>query len=159
MRALAEYIVSVSAAAILCGILNSLMLKGAAKEIVKLVSGLFLVFCIISPVSNVRLPELTDVGQDIQKEAERAVRSGEEHTREALSDSISRQLETYILDKAQEAGVDLSVQVQLSCEGTFLPEQVVLSGDAAESIRSRLIAEIAEDLGIPEEDIQWIGEP
>ena len=157
MHALAEYIISVSAAAILCGILNSLMLKGAAKEIMKLVSGLFLAFCVISPVSNIRLPELTAVGEEIRSEAETAAEIGEAHTREALADSISRQLEAYILDKAEEMGLHLDAEIVLGSEETFLPERVVLSGEAAPGIQKQLIREIAEDLGIPEEDVQWSG--
>lgn len=157
MHALAEYIISVSAAAILCGILNSLMLKGAAKEIMKLVSGLFLAFCVISPVSDIRLPELTAVGEEIRSEAETAAEIGEAHTLKALADSISRQLEAYILDKAEEMGLHLDAEIFLGSEETFLPERVVLSGEAAPGIQKQLIREIAEDLGIPEEDVQWSG--
>lgn len=159
MRDLAEYIISVSAAAILCGILNSLMLKGAAKEILKLISGLFLAFCVISPVSNIRLPELTDVGETIKEDAESAVRAGEDKTSRELTDSISAQLAAYILDKAKTMGLELEAEVTLADDGTFLPIGILLSGDASRESREQLTEDIAQDLGLPEEDIQWIGEP
>lgn len=159
MRPLAEYIVSVSTAAILCGILNAISLKGAAKEILKLVSGLFLAFCVISPVSNLQLPELTDIGTQWQEEASDAVKTGEELSREALLDSITQQLTAYILDKARQMELDVSVQVFLEGEEDYLPDRVILSGNGSASEKQTLIREIAADLGIPEEDVQWSGQP
>ena len=155
MRALAEYIISVSAAAFLCGILNSMMLKGTAKEVMKLVSGLFLAFCVISPVTDLRLPELTDLGESMQQEAQEAVAAGESMAQESVSESIKQQLEAYILDKAESLGLDLTVEVFIAEEDSFLPEGVALQGDAPLPERRELIREITDALGLTEEDITW----
>ena len=155
MRALAEYIISVSAAAFLCGILNSMMLKGTAKEVMKLVSGLFLAFCVISPVSDLRLPELTDLGESLQQEAQEAAAAGESMAQESVSESIKEQLEAYILDKAESLGLNLTVEVFLAEEDSFLPEGVTLQGDAPLPERQELIQEITDALGLTEEDITW----
>ena len=138
MRDLAEYIISVSAAALVCGILNSMMPKGAAKEVLKLVSGLFLVFCVISPVSNLRLPELADIGETIREEAATAVEDGEEMATESVRDSISQQLEAYILDKASSMGLDIEVEVFLKQDDSFLPESVTIRGSAAQQQKKEL---------------------
>ena len=159
MRALAEYIVSVSAAALLCGILNSMTVKGTAKEILKLVSGLFLAFCVISPVSNLRLPELTEVGADLKEEAAAASQSGEAMAGDAVSESISAQLEAYILDKAGAMGLDVEAELQVDPSQGCLPKSLTLWGDAPVQKRQRFIQQIAEDLGIREEDVQWIQQP
>lgn len=159
MRALAEYIVSVSAAALLCGILNSIMVKGTAREILKLVSGLFLAFSVISPVSNLRLPELTEIEATWQTEAADAVHAGEIMARDAVSDSISEQLETYILDKAESMGLDLTVHVSLKMDDSCLPETVTMEGRASAEERQQLTVEITEALGLTEEDIKWIQQP
>lgn len=155
MRDLAEYIISVSAAALVCGILNSMMPKGAAKEVLKLVSGLFLVFCVISPVSNLRLPELADIGESIREEAATAVADGEEMATESVRDSISQQLEAYILDKASSMGLDIEVEVFLKQDDSFLPESVTIRGSAAQQQKKELLEELTDALGITQEDITW----
>lgn len=157
MRAIGEYIISVCTAALLCGILNSMMLKGPAKQLLKLVSGLFLAFCVISPVSNIHLPDLAAISQEVQEDAQSAVLSGEEMTDEALTESITRQLEAYILDKAESMGLHPQVEVILSDDGSYLPKAVTLWGDSPIVKRTKLIQEIAEDLGITKEDVQWTG--
>ena len=155
MRDLAEYIISVSAAALVCGILNSMLPKGAAKEVLKLVSGLFLVFCVISPVSNLRLPELADIGATIREEAASAVADGEEMAAESVRDSISQQLEAYILDKASSMGLDIEVEVFLKQDDSFLPESVTIRGSAAQQQKKELLEELTDALGITQEDITW----
>lgn len=158
MRDLAEYIISVSAAALVCGILNSMIPKGTAKEVLKLVSGLFLVFCVISPVSNLRLPELADIGETIREEAATAVEDGEEMATESVRDSISQQLEAYILDKASSMGLDIEVEVFLKQDDSFLPESVTIRGSAAQQQKKELLEELTDALGITQEDITWTRE-
>ena len=155
MRDLAEYIISVSAAALVCGILNSMMPKGTAKEVLKLVSGLFLVFCVISPVSNLRLPELADIGETIREEASAAVTAGEKLAVNSARDSISEQLEAYILDKADSMGLSLDVEVILKQDGSFLPETMTIEGRATKQQTEELLEEITDALGITQEDITW----
>ena len=157
MRAIGEYIISVCTAALLCGILNSMMLKGPAKEILKLVSGLFLAFCVISPVSNIRLPDLMAVSEELQLDAQSAADAGEEITDAALCESIIGQLSEYILDKAKSMGLYPEVEVILQTDGSYLPKAVYLSGEAPIVKRTKLIQEIAEDLGLAKEDVQWTG--
>ena len=158
MRAIGEYIVSVCTAALLCGILNSLILKGPAKDVLKLVSGLFLAFCVISPVSNIHLPDLAAMNQEVQQDAEAAASAGAEIMDEALSERITGQLEAYILDKAESMGLHPEVKVILKDDGSYLPKHVTLSGKAPIVKRTKLIQEIVEDLGLTKEDVRWTGE-
>ncbi len=156
MQALGEYIVSICAAAFLCGIIGSLAPKGAAKEIIKLVCGLFLVFTVIRPISEINLPDLVEVGKSFQKDAQSAVKAGEDMAQTETAAGISEQLEAYILDKARLLRLELTVEVELDEEGSFLPKTVTLRGDAAPLARKQLTELLQKDLGIPEEDIRWI---
>lgn len=156
MHALAEYIICVSAAAFVCGIVNSLMPKGPAKEVLKLVGGLFLAFSVIRPVADIRIPELAEVSASWQEEASEAAALGEEMAREAAAESIKQELEAYILDKAGELRLTVEAEVFLE-EETLLPESVTVSGNAAPNSRQRLTDWIESELGISEEDIRWIG--
>ena len=153
MRSLAEYIISVSAAALLCGILNSMMLKGSAKEVLKLVSGLFLAFCVIRPVSDLRLPEITEIGESIREEASAAVTAGEKLAVNSARDSISEQLEAYILDKAQSLDITLTMQVWPDENGK--PHRVSLEGIVPEAGREALSEALETELGIPKEHQIW----
>lgn len=155
MRALAEYIVSVAAAAILCGILNSVMTGSGPKGVMKLVTGLFLAFCVIRPIMDLHLPDFTELPESIREEAEEAAAEGEALARESMSVSITEQLETYILDRAGSMGLDLQVQVVLKEDNSWLPDSVILTGDAPAAKQKALTGEIIEALGIPEEDIVW----
>ncbi len=155
MRALGEYIVSISAAAFLCGIVNSLAPKGAAKEIIKLVGGLFLVFTVIRPIADIKIPDLIAVGRSFQEEAEAAAQAGAEMAQTETVLGISEQLEAYILDKAGELGLTLEAEVELDKDGSFLPEKICLTGDASPLARKEMMAFLQRDLGVTEEEIQW----
>ena len=49
------------------------------------------------------------------------------------------------------------VEVILSDDGSYLPKAVTLWGDASIVKRTKLIQEVAEDLGLTKEDVQWTG--
>lgn len=156
MRELGEYIVSVCAAAFVCGIVNGMMPKGAAKDLLKLVGGLFLAFTVIRPVANIRLPELAEITESWQQEARDAAEAGEEMAMESAVDSIKNQLEAYILDKARELRLILTVEVSLE-ENSLLPDMVRLSGDASPNARQQMLTFLQQELGLSEEDIVWTG--
>ena len=155
MHALGEYVISVSAAALLWGILGSLMPRGPSKEILKLVAGLFLIFTVISPVARIDLSDLSELGKQLGEEGRSAAQHGEKLAEEAADAYIKQALEAYILDKAQALGLILKVQVTL--QSGNLPEQVVLHGSAAPLLREKLTKDIQTAFGLPEEDIIWTG--
>lgn len=156
MQALGEYILSVGAAAFIVGILGSLMPKGPSKEILKLVCGLFLAFTVISPVSNIQIPELSHIAESWKAEGTAAAVTGEEMAREAARQCITQELTAYILDKAAALGLTLEVQVSIH-EDTFHPTGVTLTGDASPILRRRLSETLREELGLTQEDIIWTG--
>ena len=154
MQGLAEYVISITAAAFVCGIVRNLMPKGTAKEILRLVGGLFLAFTVIRPVANIQIPDLTIVEDLHRQEAAAAVSQGENMVLESLAGSIKQELEAYILDKARELRLEVKVQVLLSDSG-YLPESVRLEGEASPHARKELLHILTEELGLQEENIQW----
>lgn len=155
MEGLAEYIICVCCAALLCGIVGSMMPKGTSREILRLVGGLFLAFTVIRPVSQIELPERIEPGGTWQKEASEAVSEGEEMARQAAADGIKKELEAYILDKAQTMQMEVRVQLILNME-TLHPDTVTIIGNAAPNPRERLIRWVCQELGLTEEDVTWI---
>lgn len=154
MRALGEYIVSVTSAAFVCAVVGSLMPKGAAKEILRLVGGLFLVFAVIRPVTDLKLPDLVQMGEAYRHEADSAVAEGESLAEEAIRVRIKQDVEAYILDKAQTLGLELTAEVLLDAAG-YLPVSVKIVGYAAPEPKQQMLQYLTLDLGIQEENIQW----
>ena len=67
MEGVREYLLSVTAGAILCGILGSLVgEKGAFSELYKLISGLILCFLVLSPLVNIELSDFTQFADDLR---------------------------------------------------------------------------------------------
>lgn len=155
MAKLGEYIICVCCAALLCGIVNSMMPKGTSREILKLVGGLFLAFTVIQPIQNMELPDLSTVTDSWQDEVSNAVSRGEEMARQAAADSIKKELEAYILDKALSLRLEVRVQLKLR-EDTLHPESVILIGNPSPDSRNQLTRWICEELGLTKEAVTWI---
>ena len=155
MGSLGEYVVCICCAAMLCGVVNSMMPKGASREILKLVGGLFLAFTVIRPIADLQLPELSDLEASWNREASSIVSQGEEMARAAAADSIKQELESYILDKARTLHLDIRVQLQLDGD-TLHPAALRIIGSGSPNLRNQLIDWVTEGLGLPEEDVTWV---
>lgn len=158
MEAAGRYIVSVSAAAILCGILKSILpSKGTHAAILRLVSGIFLSLVTIQPLAHVDLVALPAISDAYVSEAQSAAAQGEFQSRRAAADIIKAQAEAYILDKARLLHGELTVEVTLSDGEPPIPVSVRLTGSISPYAKSRLSAILQEDLGISKENQIWIG--
>lgn len=154
MRALGEYVVSLTAAAMLSGILMALIREGTARKILRLVCGVFLTVTALTPLVRGNLPDLSFFETDWLTLGEAAAASGEEMALDARTSFIKEGLEAYILDKASAFEADLRAEITLDADG--MPISVILTGKASQSAREALEAVITEDLGIPKEDQKWI---
>lgn len=156
MRGLAEFVGTVTAAAAVCGILGELMPKGPSRQILKLTGALFLAFSMLQPLSQLKLPALQEVTDRLRTEGSLAADLGEEMASQEQIRCITQSLQTYILDKAEALGLTLTVELNLE-EESYLPCQVVLSGEAAPLAKQRLTEQLVQELGIAKEEILWIG--
>lgn len=158
MEALREYFLSVTAAAVICGILTSLLgTKGTAGSMVKLICGLFLAFTVIRPIADIQIEDFALFTAEISDDAQAAVSMGEDFNRDSLAEIIKDETEAYILDKARILGAELQVDVTLSRDSQPVPVEVLISGDISPYGKTQLQEIIAEDLGIAKENQLWIG--
>ncbi len=157
MEALRQYLLSVTAAALICGILDKLLAgKGTAAAIGKMMAGIFLALTVISPFAKLKLDTLEDLTMDFRLEASEAVADGQMQTNSALADIIKQRTEAYILDKAEELCVALTVQVEISREEIPVPVSVRLQGNISPYAKGRLQKDIEDNLGVPKEKQIWI---
>lgn len=157
MDGLGAYLLSVICAATICGIVtNFFELKGALGAAVKLAAGAFLAFTVIGPIAGCDMGNLTDWDGLYDADAANAVEQGKAMTHQALSDGIKARCEAYILDKAGDMELSITVEVGVSDDEIPVPSTVRISGDISPYKKTRLKAILANDLGIAEENQIWI---
>ena len=156
MDGIREYLISVTAAALLCGILKSLMgEKGNSAALVRLICGIFLALTMIRPLKELNLQDFSLLPTGLLEEARLTSGEGEEYTRQAKEDLIIQQCEAYILDKAQTLEASIQVEIQISQEGEPIPAGSIITGNLSPYARNQLSKTLEEDLGIPHEDQKW----
>lgn len=154
MAALGRYAVTVASAAILCGIILSLVQGNGQKEILKLLCGVFLTVTALSPFTRLSLPDLSDIALAESLQGSEVAAQGEIIAREAMADIIKSETEEYILDKAAALSMELEVQVLIR-DG--IPSAVHLHGNAPPHRIKQLERIITEELGISKENLRWTG--
>lgn len=156
MQWIKEYLLCVTAAAVLCAIVRTLTKnKGAINAMVKLLTGLLLAITAVSPLmklENWSLPSLTDYYAD---EADSAIANGEAITRESVAQIVKENTQEYIMEKAAYLGLSISVDVHVSQESTPRPVSVVISGTGSPYAKNSLKNFISQELGIPEDALIW----
>lgn len=156
MESLRAYLIGLVAAAILTGIVTQLMGdKGTQGAMIKLISGLFLVFTVIAPIANIDLSGLRDFSADFSEAGEEAALIGEDITRESLAAVIKQRSEAYILDKAAGLDVELEVDVTVSDDKMPVPSAVLIRGKVSPYAKARLQSIIVQNLGIDKEKQIW----
>ena len=158
MKELANYILSVTAAAVIVSIGASLFSeKSAAGTIVRMVGGLFLTFIMLSPVTDWNFESVSAFAHAYAAVGEEAAGKGRELAEEKTREIITDKTCAYILDKAETLRAQLTVQVILSDEELPVPERIYLTGQASPYARSMLQRLIEEELGVPKERQIWTG--
>lgn len=155
MEGMRQYIISVTAAAVLCGILTGIVGSKTIKPVWKLIVGIFLTLTAIRPLEDIDLSAIPAIAEVYSLEAEEAVLEGETMMVSQTQAIIKSRIESYILDKAGGMGVTVTADVTLDAQG--MPISVRLTGAVSPGAKSRLQSIIATDLGIPKEAQTWNG--
>ena len=156
MESIRQYLLSVTAAALIAGIAVKLLRNGLVGGAVKLMAGIFLALAVVSPLVRIRLEGFNELRLDIQTEAAEVTAVGEKSARDAMAQIISEQAAAYILDKAETLGVEVTVEVTVSQEGYPVPQQIWLTGKAAPYAKAVLSEYISDNLGVGAEEQIWI---
>ena len=158
MEALRQYILSVAAAAILCAVMRDILpAKGTTGSLLKLISGIFLTFVVISPVKDIRIPDLYAYITTFSAQGDTFSAQGEDLSADAMASIIKDRTEAYILDKAGSLSGALTVEVSLTDDPIPVPAAVQITGTVSPYVRSALETMIERELGIAKEDQIWIG--
>ena len=158
MEALGKYILSVTAAAILLGILRSLHgKKGSSTALIQLLGGLFLTFTMIAPMADVDLDAIFDSPWMFSADASVFAAEGQKISQEQLRSIIKERSEAYILDKASSYHAQLEVDVIVSQDAMPIPTAVYLRGSVSPYVKSEMEQWLQDDMGILKENQLWNG--
>ena len=158
MMQIREYLIGITAAALVCGVVRVLVSeKGAAAAVIRMLLGVLMLLVVIQPVSGMSAEELFDWSDFVSADANAIVSDAENVSKEEIHARIKQETATYILSKAEALGVELEVAVELSDDLIGKPVSLRIKGAASPYAKQQLIRIIEKELGIGREDQQWIG--
>ena len=158
MEALGRYILSVTAAAILLGILRSLHgKKRSSTALIQLLGGLFLTFTMIAPMADVDLDAIFDSPWMFTADASVFAAEGHAISQEQLRSIIKERSEAYILGKASSYHAQLDVDVIISQDAMPIPTAVSLWGSVSPYVKGEMEQWLQDNMGIQKENQLWNG--
>lgn len=158
MDEIRQYLISVIAVALICGLLTGLLDKESSTyTITRLLCGLLMAFTVVSPIMDLDLRNAFDFADAFYQSGEMVAQEGQVISETAMQSIIKSQTEAYILDKAASLGVELEVDVMLEDTYPMAPKSVRVSGSISPYSRNCLQNIIAQELGISKENQEWTG--
>ena len=156
MDGICRYLLTVTAAALICAVIGPLFGKnGATTAVVKLLCGLFMTYCVISPFMNLEMMDFSSFTSSFSDEATSVIAAGKSMASDAKAAIIKEQTRTYILDKAQSLNLDIDVEVLLDDSDMLTPYAVVLKGAVSPYEKEVLGHYIESNLSISKENQIW----
>lgn len=158
MEEIRQYLVTVTAAGLFCGLVKSLFPdRDTAGNLIRLMAGLFLTVTVAAPLAHISPMDWEPLLPELEEAAAAAAAEGEKAAAASAEAIIKSRLEAYILGKAEALGATVTAEVRLTQKTPPLPERVVIRGPISPYGRTRLEAVLEEDLGIAKEQIIWTG--
>lgn len=155
-EAIRNYLLSVSATAILLVTAQSVLPDGAVRKVVGYAGSLILLLVVLSPIAKLDSDRIARTLSRFQVETEFLETGVQTGNRELLAEVISKRCETYILDKARALGIVLHAEIELQETADYpYPVGVKLTGRVNAVQKEALSADISENLGIPENRQEW----
>ena len=157
MENLRQYLLSATAAAVLCAILLSISDRKAPWfGIVRVLCGVFLSVTLIAPFADFRLGDIDQYLGDLRAEGTAASEAGVDAAEEALAAIIKSRTEAYILDKAESMGASVHVEVVIPEESFPSPGLVRIQGVVSPYVKAQLRSWIRDTVGIGVDNQLWI---
>ena len=150
-----DYILRIIAAAILCAFVKGFTDRHTAiNSIIKSLCGIFLTLTILSPLVSFKFSSVANYINMYSSDADAAVEVGTSLTNASLYGSIKTQTESYILDKAGELGMEITVELMLDDQQP-IPSSVIITGAISPYAKSTMTQILTKELGIPIEGQIW----
>lgn len=146
---------------VICGIALVITPGGRVKKALTILCGAAMCVAFISPLAGIDLNSYSETLAGFKLEAESFAAQGESYSKNLNRTIIEDECEAYILDKAENLGVQLD-EVEIlavwSDEGYWYPSEAAITGSVSQSQRERMSSCIEAELGISRDNQQWSGE-
>lgn len=151
MEWLSDWLIGVTAAAILCALADRLMPEGSVRRVSKLAMGLVMLAALLRPLVQVEASSPLDVWADYQARTAAQAQELEAERDQAMKRIIEQEFSAYIVDKAARLGAACTAQVtcQAGENGVFLPQSTVVQGNLSPEQQEALARILEEELAIP----------
>lgn len=156
MTEIRQYVLSLIAISLLCGITQLFFSGSSISPVVKLITGLMVTIAAVSPILRDMDISFDSYFENITFEQDWAVKKGEEAAANVAAEFIKNRAETYICDKAAAMGATVTAEVILSDDMPPVPAEVKVKGDVSAYVKKQLISCLQKDLGINEDKQTWI---
>ncbi len=156
MNLIHQYLITLIVAFLIVGILTTLIhKKSASGAMIKLISGIFLAFTMLTPLLKIKIGDLNIYYEGITADAEVAISEGKNMAQEATNKIIKEKLEAYILDKALDYHLEIEVELTLTGSLPSSPDSVKISGNVSPYTKQMMQKFLEEEIGIPTEKQIW----
>lgn len=157
MELIRNWLIGITAAALVVALADSMAPDGAVKKIGKLTGGLLLAFAILQPLVGLDFASLSGILADYRLEAEGYSNTLETENERLIKTIIEEQTGAYIQDKAAALGVDCTAEVtcQADDDGSLYPASVVVYGELTREQMNSLSRTIEGELAIPAQNQQY----
>ena len=149
MEAVRAWLTSVVLVSVLLSAAQSLIPPGTVRKAAGFTGGLILLLVLLRPVLGADLEHLELDFDHYQAAVEERQEELADTQTEAMASIIAEQTEAYILDKAGELGLEVTVRVETRTEGNGIP--VPWSAELTGSWSQALASALETELGIPAE--------
>ena len=156
MGIIRDYVLGITAAAMICTVSLCFAEKGPMEPMLKLICGLILTFALVQPVLNISAGNWSALGIDFEEKGQQAAEEGKVQAENTVRQLIKQETEAYILDKARELHLSIRASVTLSDQALPVPESVTIEGTVTPYGKSRLSLILTRELGIAKENQKWI---
>lgn len=153
MEQLSVFIISLAAAALLISLAETVVSQKAIKSVVRLCGGVIMALLLLSPLRSLSFAKLGEEVKGISFMAELRQEELQTLYEDSMEQGIQGELTTYIWDKAQAMGLDLTVSVatRMGSMGEVVPDRVSLVGTYSEAFSRWL----EEELGVDKAHQKW----
>lgn len=138
------------------GLARQLAPQGKEQAIVRLVSGLLLALAILRPLAGGGWEGLEIAAGSFSLQSQAQAEVYRKNQQEALSAIIAEKTEAYILDKANQLGLECMVRVTVAAgeSGIPLPVSAAIRGTYSPALAECM----EEEVGIPAQEQIWLEE-
>ena len=155
MTALKLYILRLLIGSILCATVLCLVEKKQYEAFLRSLCGIILMLLLLNPLNDIRWNLDWNLLEESVLDGQLYSAQGTSMAKQEQIQRISEALEAYILDKAAQE--ELSLTVDVAVREALTPDHVVIHGEVDQDTKQYLTEIIEKELGIAKENQFWDG--